>query len=728
MLRTDRTQLIEGVTVFADHEKWDTFYLLPEQPRFRRDENGDPVFQYLKYRTLVEHEDGSKGGAFAIFDVEVYVPEEKQAAIKEKLQEQVNAEAARRGIDEPPAVKLADISFTRGEAKLNIFNDNELLVESKFGAGKPSLFGRHITTWSVELSPQGAELFEEAMQNKGGAVQIVYDWWFTGKLPPLEVKASFNARSFYSFFQEIDVDRDTYGEDDFRETIRERLVESEAMDIDVDPGGITDDAVVQEVSAWARRNLEDAVQRHLANALQPLSAEERELPDGFDDYKRIVSETRIKSFRLTYNQESTAEWNSPALGSLPAITTLKDGDGNEIAWEDYASEVSLDGEFFQTVRMRATVNADFEKHPIHSVEVKANYRGQPMGPQGEVRLQSPNEVAEFEAFREDEDSTYTYSYQINYTGQSRIFQSEPIETDEEIITIGVGDSGILEVEVRPGGGIDFNQISRARVKIRYADPEAGVDPIERQFILESSEDVHQLQEVIFEPVSGPYEYQVRYFLKNGKELETDWREERTSVLYVDDPFAATMEIGLRAGGDLENEIRNIFLDLTYEDTENGYIQENSLVLNADNSFADWIFPVIRERGGTVTYSGTIQFQDGDTEEIPQTTLEGRTLVVPEQEATEQAEISIVPLLLDFDAVRLCRVTVTYDDGESGLHETKDFLFSADNSAEQVWKPEVKDKDNVEYEWKADFFMADGTRHSVGPTQTNEMSIILEMPA
>ena len=46
MLRIDLRQEIEGITVFDDDAAFNKFYLLPNEPRYRLDPDGNPVFQY----------------------------------------------------------------------------------------------------------------------------------------------------------------------------------------------------------------------------------------------------------------------------------------------------------------------------------------------------------------------------------------------------------------------------------------------------------------------------------------------------------------------------------------------------------------------------------------------------------------------------------------------------------------------------------------------------------
>lgn len=45
MLRIDTVQTLEGLQVYRDDAVATTHYVLPEQPRFRLDDEGRPVFR-----------------------------------------------------------------------------------------------------------------------------------------------------------------------------------------------------------------------------------------------------------------------------------------------------------------------------------------------------------------------------------------------------------------------------------------------------------------------------------------------------------------------------------------------------------------------------------------------------------------------------------------------------------------------------------------------------------
>lgn len=736
MLYIGYTETIEGVQIYGDDKEFNRFYILPEQPRFRVDDNGKPIFKFLKYRFPVDRPDGRKGGGYVVFDVEFTTPEDKFERVKKELAKRVRAEATRRGIDEVPPVQISNIHYIDGTAHLNIADADGVLVQRISQAGKPSLFGKNISTYSIELTPEGATLFEAALQGSGGFVSVVYDLTFSAKLPPLKVTARFNASSFYHFFQDINTnDRFWWWQDDqYTETLWEWAYQSESQTINIDAPNDIDQDIVDQVRDWAMRSLTEATQRAIIEAL-PVE-DEQEAKDvykdtGFEDVRRDIMRYRASSFTLTYNESSTVNYRKLPQGTLPNITTMVDNEGNPIVWDDYAQEVDLRDPFFNTLNIATHVNADFEALPIHSVEVKLNYQDRPMaiigtGIDGEYRFTSPDDMGHFASFVEDDIWKYSYSYQVNYEGAAQSFQSEEIETDESVLTVNVDDMGILLVDIAPGD-LNFAQVKQAQVILRYEDAENGVNLVEQQFILDEENPTHRFQEIIFARRAEPYQYRVKYFMHDGKEYELDWVTGESQSLYINDPFSNSKRIGVRAAGDLDNEIDTIFVDLSYADEANNYSQSTTIALSSRQPFFDWEFPIIDEEAGVVKYSGTIVYIDSTTLEIPETVTESSTPMVGEQ-IEERMEVMVLADLLDFDAIKLARLELTYSDEENEISERNDFIFAPTRPKEQTWKLKLHDKEKTAYLWEATYFMTDGSRETIGPNTADDLTLLLEAPA
>src|SRR5947199_716311 len=231
MIRIDKVQEIAGVTVYGDDELTNKFYVVPNQPRYRIDDNGFPVFKFLKYRFPVDRPNGAKGGGFLIADAEFVVPEDRLKKVQGQLEDQLRKE----GTDAP--VVFGVISYTKGKTAIQFLDSGGALVQKIQNPGTPSLFGHNITAFTVEMSPEGATLAEQALQGSGGVVQVIYDLNFMVRLPPMTATVWFNASKFYDFYQKIDKDNDKFlfwGSDSQTEARRETFVSTASGGVDLE--------------------------------------------------------------------------------------------------------------------------------------------------------------------------------------------------------------------------------------------------------------------------------------------------------------------------------------------------------------------------------------------------------------------------------------------------------------------------------------------------------------
>lgn len=732
MLQIDKVQQIVGVTVFGDGDpaRFHVFYPLPNQPRYRVLDNGRFSFGFFKYRYPIDRPDGKRGGGFLLFDIEFVVEEAKLAQIRQQLQQQVDAEANRRGISPAPQVEFGAFTFTKGTSSLLY---PEAMVERQVpSGGAPSLFGNNVSTFALELSPEGATFFEQAMQGSGGAVSVVYDMWYWAKLPPVKIRAYWNASKFYSFYQTIDTDWNLWAEDSYRETVREQMIQSESMSLDFEWGGVTDPKVQAELRDWAARSLEDAVERNMIAAIAPLSEDQRKAPDGIEDVTRDITSTQISSVSINYKESQTVEWHVAPQGILPNITQLTDGNGAAVVWSDYARTIDLNDPFFKQLRINAYVNADFANLPIHSVEVKLIYGGRPMAnliegePEGEVVLNDPGDVGKFGAYVENDNWKYKYSYQINYKGESRIYQSPEIETNEGNLTIGVDDVGILAVDVS-AGDLNWNELDRVEVVLTYEDSANDVDLIEERFQLTQASPNARVEQVIFQPLRNNYKYKAKYFMKGGREYQGPEFEGRSDRLFINDVFDARKTISVRGVGDFVNRIQTIFVDLEYVDEAHDYRQVRSQALTGASPFFEWTIPVIDEKAGITRYKAMVSNKDGTTQTIAMQTATSDTIILPPATAAF-LDVQVVTDLLAWDQLRLARVSLSYADPDNNVFQNKDFIFSPANKANTNWRVELKDRARNQYSYAITYYLASGQQRTIPITATRDAALILDLAA
>jgi hypothetical protein len=708
MIKIDKVQTLQGLQVYGDDADELTYYVLPEQPRFRWNQ-GKLVFKFLKFRSPRKRPDGSFGGGFIIFDAEFAVDEDVRAKILADL-------AAQVGHNKPGAkIKLGTIQWAKGTAKLNFVSDGGALIQSVTNPMSPSLFGNNITPFTMELSQEGATFFEQALQGSGGVVQVSYEMNAWVKLPPITGTASFNSSKYYEFVQHI-TDDSGCGPDTRTEDIREQIISSEVMKVEITSSIVTNTTVVDNIRASLMNTLEQTAAKKMLEQLGQYDGD-RGMIEDYEDIRRNYTKVKVDNFSYTITESSASLWPFNPQGTLPNITSLTDPGGKPIVWSDYAQVIDLDDPFFRTLDVTVRLNVDFENLPIHSVDVHLEFDGSHLVVE-DMHFGKADDIGKFSCFLDSKPPEYRYSYRVNFTDTARPYEVTARTSKLEELTIGVDDAGLLLVDVM-AGNIDFAKIPSALVTVRYTPTTAPA--IEEQFILDTGHQTHRLQKAIFEPRTNPVTYQIDYRTAEGKTLSTPWRE-TTRQVYVNSPFNDLREVMVVAEGDLTDEIESILIDLDYADAPNDYSVHLTGSLDKDNPFIDWKFPVLDHAAGTVSYSGTVRRRGGTVEDIPLTTATGGTVKVGEHVERELA-VTVSADLIDFTQVALVRVALRYGT-DPETRQDKDLIVRS-GSAIPVWTVELPDKSSPRsYTMSATYYLKDQTQRLLAETTTDALELVL----
>jgi hypothetical protein len=440
---------------------------------------------------------------------------------------------------------------------------------------------------------------------------------------------------------------------------------------------------------------------------------------------RNIQTHKVASFDYWYRENSATEWNLAPQGTLPALTTLKDKNGKPLDWNQYMLTIDGDDEFFKQLNVAVQVNADFAALPLHSVEVHLEYaRANGKKEIAEHRFSSANDVGRFAAYIDNNNWQYKYWYEVNFRGAARTFKSPVVTTDEPLLTINLDQTGILAVDIVPGD-LDFEQIRAAQVTIRYEDRENQVPLVQQVFTVDERTTQHRFQKVIFKPQAKPYEYQVKYLMRDGREILGPWTKDFSSPLIVNDIFGAMRSVQVRATGNLNEQVEVIFVELAYSDPANRISLTRAVALDQNEPAIEWSFPVADLQAGEIVYSGTIKYFDGTEEPIPETKTT-KNLITVGPSVRSRLMVDVLPdFMFDDPEVRLVRVSLHYSDG-NGVEARKDFTFRAGDMDAQQWVVDLKDKTRTSYTWSATFFMNDGSQRLIGPETTDALTLIPQL--
>lgn len=728
MLSIEKSEQIEGVQVFGDHTDPLQYYLLPNYVSWQIRPDGKPNFTFIRYRKPIERANGSFGGGFAFFQVELAVTPGAEAKIRAALEQRLQQQGVLRP-GQGATIRLQRPSFTRGKVDVICLDSGGGLVQKIRTPSAPSLYGSNAVAVAVEFSQEGTDVFEGAMKGGGATTVIVnYELMFLGRMPPGHLRGTWNASSFMSFRQEMHDDTRWLREDDYEEKVTEFIGKSETQVVEwinrpPPPSGAdaaSFEKALQNIEDNLRTQLAEGVKRNILEAIPPENRDLSKLREqGFDNIIRTVNTTRVASVTVEYKDNRVIEQPANPPGLLDAIGGMKVGN-TVLKWEDFAKTIDADNPFFRTFGLNVQVNADFDDLPIFGVDVVVEYQG----PQGQKRtksytFQKPDHIERFESFLDGGEGEVTYSYVVNYKGESNVYRSPQLKTKSNL-SINVGDLGIWKMDVI-AGDINFSQVSSAQVAVRYDDG-AGVR-VEKQFTLTEAAREQKIREVIFKARDKPCYYSVKYFMKDGGEIEVKEKEADGEQLYVNDPFQIRT-VSLRTRGDFEKTVDTIFVDLVYDDPANKFRQTRSMAFSKDGKrFEDWTFPVIDERSGKLSYTGNILFRSGEAQPIGQEEVTGNTLLI----GPEVLEVRMEPDLIDWSTVRLATVTLTYEDTPNSILHNDTFTFRKDTPP-AVWTVGIKNKAKRDYSMHAKYFKEGSEPKSVKLNGLTDEVLILDLGA
>jgi hypothetical protein len=91
------------------------------------------------------------------------------------------------------------------------------------------------------------------------------------------------------------------------------------------------------------------------------------------------------------------------------------------------------------------------------------------------------------------------------------------------------------------------------------------------------------------------------------------------------------------------------------------------------------------------------------------------------------KVKILPDLIDFSKVSYVKVALAYSDPVNNIEKQSEVVFVADAEDPVTWQVELKDDSKRAYQWKATFFMTDGSTRTTTPVMTKDLSVILQLP-
>jgi hypothetical protein len=721
-------QSLEGLSVFGDDQDPAKFYVMPDQPRFRIDsQTGKPVFKFIKYKLPVDRPDGKKGGGFVVFDTQFVVAD----ATLKKIQSDLDAQVAAKNIQGVTSATIDHIPFTDATASLTLLDTSGVLVSKVDTPAKPSVFGSMICPFTAELTPEGATVIEAAMSGSGGVAQVSYDLHFPATFPPITGTIVFNASKFYSFYQSIQKSDDNWVGNPQNETedTQQQFINSSSGNVSFDFSSLgnldadTQKKVHDAIENWGWGQVQEAAKA--IAALPDIKPTDDTGDDGMNSITKYQSTFEATSFVRTVSEREGVSFETNQGGTLPNLVDMG------FKWSDYCVEVDANDPFFAQISASITVNADFAKYGIATVNAHAEYdKTNPITSKDQT-FTGPDTIFKFDSDTANGDMHYVYSFQVNYKDQNQSYQSAPFTTDSTAITINANDLGLLYA-VFTIGNVDFTKTPKVQVSVTYPENDASGNPISQQFNFDQGTTAPQtFLAVILKAVDQPYTYTVTYILADGSQVNMSPVSTNASQVFINSPFVQHT-FSFLAEGDFVNGIDTIVLKFAYDDATNNVHQSSDYTFNAQSREFDWKIPIVAGGKGQVSYSGVISYKNHTTENF---TGQPTTNDLIEFGPPNQVIVTVLPdtTLIDFSKVKMIILNLEYVDAAHGLDIKQEYKLLS-NTNIQPWTFYARDPTKTSYTWSATYYMAPvppattPTEQTTAPAPSSDANLVLMMPS
>jgi hypothetical protein len=778
-------------TCYGDTENKNKFYVIPETPEYVRDADGKLKFKFLSYTgSAVSANASVNEGAYCTFTVRLPFPNESQKdkirmLLNEGLQAKLEPRAKKtfamvQAYQQNPQgdwKTLADaLGLAEAEVKAlsNQFKPNqtweqylqipsdtaqiqlervpfiqegskvELTLQDAAGAFLqrqlnplvPSMMGDLETVFALPLTSQGAALYEAAFKGESDTpsiVGVIYTMCFECRLPDTTVDVSYKFDRQRAFSK---TPPNAWGTKS--EVIKDELSNKEAAQIKIQEGsweGFTDKEKAdlrKELEEWGKEQL-NAILTQKLTTLDMTKIGQR-FSSGQDASELLKD---VGDIQRSYQAGRVVTYIVKPQVQLPGIAQIV---GTRV--NDYFQDVDLNSDRFQKKSVNVQINADsFEALKINTINVKLEYDDKTREKQVKTLTFTSSQPQTWSWYmRTGQDgkkiSTYRYSYQVTYKGESKIFEFKAQETADDILMINVDGTGVLRANVKVGK-IDWGKVQRAQVMLKYEESSTDENKQEMQIVLSDTNASTNYVQPIFKPQTKPILYRTKFYMKDGQEFwyapgdtgPVDWATKPKSNdpnLFIVEPFKQTKQYTIQIDPDtVPKGMTSVKLTVRYKQSSVGYTTSKSVTLSKSVTSASWEVPVIDEAAAVVEYDGYVELQGAADQMFSGTaTPKQSTIPIVIQLAAKpqpsQFSIKFSKEGMDWSEVKQAKVFVQYDS-----EEAKRIYISSDRpEGEEVeFTTEIaKKKAGVpifDHQLRVEFTMSDNTvKYFPSPTATS----------
>ena len=640
--------------------------------------------------------------------------------------------------DSPPNVILSTPTWTEGTFEVSA-PQSEALISHRVTSGQVSMVGNNTAAVAMDLTEAGATFMQRTLVEDDGAgatdttpIQVTYHLKFWARVPPIKLRIEADSRSLYQALTQIDHNYDGHdcSEDEMShyESHLEASYEANLIKVQFDTGHYSfSDDFIQEVRQMAMTLVMDMIRDRFFETRDEPAEED----DGTSDfinaekdiyYVKIEQKVDFSSIQYQETISSVVEWPVHPQGTLQ--TFLSGLSAQEM--RKYVRQIDLDDDFYKTMGLKVTAFADWEGEPIDFIEVQLLYSGRNENNQAVEKTESftftkESSTGEWDPSLIGAKREYEYRYRVGFTGREPGDWTRWERSKSPHLNVSVADPGKVSVMVVPGS-LNFDDVvEQVQVELSYSDPGDDIGEEATVIVLNDAAGSQTFERYIFTEWDNPVKYKMRFFLKDGQQIETDEEETLSRQLLVNAPLFDTLDVRMVPTGLWEEVVQSV-ISLRYEDEANDYHADSAYSIKEANEFKTWEV-VLRDPNHRIfEYKLLTSFNDGTFNETDWIEGDGDQAVRIAADTVPRLNVELLPSLLDFDVTPIVQATLRYDDDEAGIHEVETFNFVTPDS--KAWSILIADPDKNEYSCELTYHLKDGTQVLEPPTASDFTSIVI----
>jgi hypothetical protein len=742
--------MINGVSLFPDHENRNLFYYLPMAPKFSRvrdPQTGQnvPQFQLVKYKGMA-----GTGGVLN-FDVNIGVDGDLLAEVANECRSML-------GLRERPV--LSPVLLIDGTVKMMLLGREtgdqppppgapgpNFVVKMSHHA-KPAIYGENQAAFSVMLGEDGVTVLEKAMQGEMSPIGIVYSLDYLALRPAYNVAINVNWERVQKHLEEsVSVNTLFFGSQ--IDKIVDELIERRVIDIQVDtfvPENDDSSSIIGRRDQAVNEIREMITDAFFTPSLDPWK-EER---DGWDkaadfhgrmtrmgamgpgsdplfSYKKL-DYTRIdrKSLNVRINERSTVKRSIYPQGHLSGLFRVLKREGLDL--NRFVIEADLDNPFFAKRKVKVISRADYAGDSIVSVNAAVQYGADKRNvvldaqkPESELVWSS---ILANGAMQREVTTSYAVTFRnadrldrpITLTSPPRTDSGDVIEViPRELYTIAPIKVMVLK------STFPWDRISNVEVALAYTD-EANRIRASETLILNKDNREKTWGLFLIDPAKTQYRYKVVYHLEQGKDVELAWADADRDHLSIPNPFAAHHTVTIAVSSSVWQDTDRVFVDVNYADEENGIVQSKPFKFqsgDADQTFSvDLADPLKR----VVTFSVTFMLKDGRTIEVPESATR-RSFITITRQMKGHRIVTVRPKPVNFAAKQVKEMKVDLQYGSDGEQWADQFTFESSDGRE-YFEFNYTDPARTGYRHKETYLFTNGLTRETDWTESSAKELVL----